>query len=1324
MDLSMRIKNLWLLSVCIIVTMDLFGSVERDRDVQLLATTDQSCVFQFSPVNFRLDTLNLNDKIYQKAQFHLVSYTGEPGAPMVPCRIISVGIPALGGVNVTVSKAEFVEKQGIRLLPMPTLTREDNLPGEDYSEGPVYQRSGYLPGPLFEVDEPEMFGDQRIIRIKVYPVQFDARENTIRQYTEMVFQIAFEGRTDEGGAEVNTGDEEIYRRTLVNYSQVKRWRINYPRKPRRKANVTQAGEVYKIQVSEEGLYQVSGSFLTGQGIDIGSIQPSTIKVYNNGGSELPRGLSTHRADSLIENPVLLFGMEDGRFDASDYFLFYGKGVTGWEYDPFVGRYKHYINHYTGQNTYWFVFNDGSYGQRISTVTLPSYPEPGVQAVTTFRDLYFYEQDITNHMKSGIHWGGPLFTAPTSTRSFDLQFNDTIISDTLRFHFRFMGAALGLNQFQIRLNEQTFKTVQFSGTSQSGGPRINFSSTSAELSVASLSGSDVLTFMYLGLDVGSKAYLDWFEVEYGRSLEAHDGKLRFYSPVTEGRYEYRLSGFGTEPIVLDVTHIEDIRRFELRSDAGNRVFVDSVRADEPRDYISVESSAFLTPEGMQRDEGSDLRDSDHHADLVIITHSDFYDQALRLQAMREEHDSLSVFVADIQDIYDDFSWGLFDPTAIRDFVKYAYENWSGRIAYLLLFGDGDYDYRNYQSTLDKNWIPPFEHDGTTESTSRATDDWYTYVSGNDTRMDLAVGRLPVQTPEEARAMVDKIIGYETDPVRGDWRHLITMVGDDEKAQSGDENEVTHTRATEVIAENIIPQLFNFKKIYLTEYPEEITVEGRRKPAAREDLVEQINQGTLLVNFVGHGNEHLWAHERVFDRQTVLPLLQNQERFPFFYAATCAFGLFDNPEEQSFTEDLINAEGKGAIGVIAATRFCNAAPNEALNKAFMSALFSDHGPTLRVGDAMRMAKLNTYSTVNNEMYHIFGDPTMRLGVPRYRAVITDIEPDTLKALSLISVAGKLEKNGGDWMDFSGRIDIKAFDSKKVVVYTTQYGTQLSYLLPGNAIFRGEAQAENGDFQISFIMPKDIFYGGHTGRITCYYWNEEADGGGYWGDIEIGGSSDLEDARGPDISLYFEGREDFVTGGMISGKPKLVAGIVDNKSGINITGEIGHKIILTLDGEDKTDVTDYFHYDQGSYLQGKIHYPLSDIESGEHELNLKAWDNANNSSEQSILFRVTPQGKLLIEEVLNYPNPFHSSTHFTFQLNLDADVTIKVFTVDGRLLRQFDSIMGEPGFNLIPWDGRDDMGDELANGVYLYKIIARAHGEEEEMRTEVIGRCMVMR
>ena len=1289
------------------------GSIKAEGDFHILSSSEKGCVVAFSPAHFRLETLILNRKQYQMATFDMSSPWGEPGEPTLPCRVLVVGVPPRGDVSVTVDASDFVEKQGVRLAPMPELRQKDGMGWEVYQEGSAYQKSGFVPGPLFIADKPAFFGSQRIVRVRVYPVQYDPAEDKIRIYTKIIFQIHFTSEPSEDTVlKERIGQEGVFRKALINPSEAKKWRIRPERKWKKRSEILSWGERYKIPISEEGVYKITGAFLKNHDIDIAAIQPSTLKMYNNGGRELPRNLDESRPDSLIENPVLLVGMEDGRFDENDYLLFYGKGVKGWEYDRTAGAYHHYIHHYTDQNIYWLTFNDGKSGKRIPTVASPS---GNFQQKSTFRDHSFLEQEIYNLLKGGIHWVGDQFKNG-DTKSYKINLQYPVPDDTLRFRFQFQGFTSGTHQFHVQFNDALIETFLFAGT--------GLTLKTAVLVGQAKQGENTLSFQYSGSGLEPEAYLDWFELDCGRMLRNSGGRLRFFSPLQEGFFQYILSGFGEKPQVWDVTDISNISSLELSLGSdGLWAFADSAFQEAPKTYLAFETSGIMVPNTIQKDEMSDLRNPANGSDLIIVVHRDFYNQALRLKALREEHDSLTVFIADIQDVYDEFGWGLFDPVAIRDFVKYACEDWTIRPTYLLLFGDGDYDYRNFLSNQDKNWIPPFEYDGLTDSGTRASDDWYTYVTGTDFYMDLAVGRLPVQSEEQARAVVDKIVQYETNPAWGDWKNLVTLIGDDEKGQFGDENEITHIRATEDMAENTLPQFFNFEKIYLTEYPEEFI--GRRvKPKVNEDLVEQINRGTLWVNYIGHGNQKVWAHEWIFRSDSDLPRLNNREVLPLFYAATCSFAWYDNPEEQSFGEELLYAEGKGGVGVIAASRLCSSGANEALNKAFATFLFSSQGPTERIGDALRLAKLFVTSTVNNEMYHILGDPTMRLGVPQYRAEFTSVEPDTFKALSVVTVQGQMERDGIPWTDFNGTVALKVFDSKRDILYTTQYGTELPYRLSGNAIFRGETRAENGQFQISFVVPKDISYGGHSGRIGSYFWGNDADGAGYRDNIEIGGSSDLVDIRSPEIELYFTENENFVSGGMVLEDPELVAVVRDDTSGINITGEIGHKILLTLDTENKVDVTDYFQYNEGSYLEGKLQYQLTNIGEGEHNLSLKVWDNANNSSTQFLEFRVVPRGELLVEDVLNYPNPMSTSTYFTFKLNRDAEVDIKIFTVDGRLIKRMEGILGEPGFNMIAWNGRDEEGDELANGVYLYKVNATAHAEGKDLKKEAIGRLMIMR
>ncbi len=1282
-------------------------------ELKLTSSSERGCVVSFVPGDYKIETIKYGGKKYELIKSKKWGYWGKKGEPMIPSRSVVLAIPDGAEVEVKLRSSNFREVNSVRILPIPFVRKDkNNLSKEYYKEGEIYNQRGYWPQQPYMVESPGYFGDQRIIRIHLFPIQFNAIENKIRIYSELIINVSFMG-PEKPKTDIKRRNETIYKRAILNYSENRSGQKKENSVVKKRIKKAVNGEFYKIPITKEGIYKITGSFLKKHKIDIESIKPSTLKILNNGGRELSRDIGDHSSDTLTENPILLFGMDDNSFDKSDYILFYGRGVNGWEYNPSENRYEHYINHYTDKNIYWLVFNDDLSGKRV--VTKKQATPSGAETVESFQEHIFLENEMNNPWKGGIHWLGTLFSNNNKSKDYSVVLRDPVGgSQNLYFRFKFLGHTYGTHMFTIKWNGNVVKNVQFTGAYQ----KIDETSKS----VSDIGTQNTLTLQYTGYGSQPQAYIDWYEIGYERKLKPFSGTVRFFSPEEEGYYKFHLSGFSKEPLVLDVTDIGNIKKIELLSSSGNWTFTDSIESYSPRIYIACDESGFRSVETIIQDSPSDLKNPSNGADMIIVSHGEFIEEAERLKSMREEQDTLSVEVVDVEDVYDQFSGGLFDPVAIRNFIRFAFENWSVAPSYLLLFGDGSYDYKSILPYSQKNWIPPLEYDGWSDDGARASDDWYTYVSGNDYYMDLSVGRIPVQNREEAKIAVDKIIEYETSNNMGDWRNLITIVADDEKAGSQSMNEITHTRASEYIASEIPPP-FDITKIYLTEYPEVITAEGRRKPEANTDLIESINRGTLFVNYIGHGNNKLWAHEWIFHRDIDFPNIDNQKKLPLFFAATCSFGWYDNPEEQSFSEILLNTENRGGIGVIASNRLCIASYNEALDRTFVSNLLGSQDTRLRVGDALRVAKLALSNTVNNEKYHLLGDPSLRLSSPRNLCLFTTIEPDTFKALSKIEVRGQIEKNGQIWDDFNGTATLKGFDSKKDVTYTTEAGSQISYTLWGNPIFRGDVEVNQGRFEASFIVPKDISYGAHTARLSCYFSNDQTDGHGSKDSIEVGGSSELIDTKGPEITIYFKGHENFVTGEMINQDPELITRIRDDKSGINITGEIGHKIMLTVDGEQNNDVTEYFHYDEGSYLEGTLQYQLTGLELGEHQITLKAWDNANNSSTQSILFRIVPREEIRIERVFNYPNPFSTSTHFTFEINQDAEIEIKIYTTSGLLIKHIERVEAQPGFNMIHWDGLDDMGDRLANGVYLYKIIAKAHIDGKRIRKEVLGRLMII-
>ncbi|HEX9973287.1 MAG TPA: C25 family cysteine peptidase, partial [bacterium] len=535
---------------------------------------------------------------------------------------------------------------------------------------------------------------------------------------------------------------------------------------------------------------------------------------------------------------------------------------------------------------------------------------------------------------------------------------------------------------------------------------------------------------------------------------------------------------------------------------------------------------------------------------------------------------------------------------------------------------------------------------------------------------------------------------------------------------------HIPDAEYIAERLIPPNYNVKKIYLTEYPaiHDATISGIRKPAAREALVKQINKGNLIINFIGHGNEQLWTHERIFVLSDDLPLIDNGQKQAFWIAATCNFGRFDNPDFQSFSEQLTTIANKGAIAVFSPCRLADAAQNVSLNEAIYRYLFSQDKRPNRIGDMVLLAKNSLGNSENSQFYNLLGDPTLRLTMPSCTVNIDEHQPDSLKALCRMEVGGSVEHFISGTSQSEGQILFEAFDSRKDRAYRVNEWRNYYYKLPGNTIFRGIATCTDEQFQVRFIVPKDITYGGKEGRFNVFYWNNNNFGSGYLNNIAVGGTGkNISDTDGPMIRIGFNGQS-LTNHENVPANPMLYLTIADSVSGVNIAGDIGHEIAMVLDDAQEKQIilNDFFQYDKDSYLAGNITYPLGNLSEGMHSIQVKAWDNNNNSSHFEAGFTIVSLDKLVLHDVFNFPNPFAAATDFTFWVNQDCDVAIKVYTLSGRLICRLDNLSATSGFNHIFWNGEDGDGNILANGVYLYKVKAN----HDRSQAERIEKCVIMR
>ncbi|MGA9406423.1 MAG: type IX secretion system sortase PorU, partial [Bacteroidota bacterium] len=551
----------------------------------------------------------------------------------------------------------------------------------------------------------------------------------------------------------------------------------------------------------------------------------------------------------------------------------------------------------------------------------------------------------------------------------------------------------------------------------------------------------------------------------------------------------------------------------------------------------------------------------------------------------------------------------------------------------------------------------------------------------------------------------------------------------------------------LARAYVPAAFDLKKIYEEAYPTVIASTGRTKPAARQAIIDQVNQGTLVINYTGHGNPTVWSHETILTENDVMTQFFNANALAFFVAATCDWGRFDDAGSQSSAEEAIVNPNGGAIGVITPDREVYSDQNFDLNILLYQSLFSTDlfSLTPRLGDALMVTKNNNALSdlENNRKYHLLADPTLRLAIPHLVMQIDSINGkpvsnatfDTLQALSKVTVTASIRDNNGAVQNInSDSALVTIFDAEPTdSVYDSGINSDgstwqhsFTFLVPGATIYRGDNTIHNGRVSATFIIPKDISYENKQGKVSVYFSGNGTDGRGYTDRVIVGGTSTslVNDTQGPTINIYFDTRS-FRSGDLVTENPMLIVDLTDS-SGINDAGSgVGHGLEAWLDGDSKSiDLTDFYTGAKDNYQAGTIEYQFTGLAPGQHTLAVRAWDVYNNSSTSQVGFSVASGTSLALENVFNIPDPVRSTTTFTFQHNqlTPINVEIKIYTVAGRLIQVLSSNSYPERFVEIPWDCRDRDGSKVANGTYFYKVIAKT--VDGKFTNEALGKLSIVR
>ncbi|MGL4956036.1 MAG: type IX secretion system sortase PorU [Bacteroidales bacterium] len=1078
------------------------------------------------------------------------------------------------------------------------------------------------------------------------------------------------------------------------------------------SSVLSSGRWIKLKIKKTGVYKLSRQQLRQWGFN----NLTQVSIWGNGCEELPRLNSVENIDDLRQIPTV---------QTDDGILFYAEAKNTWKQDTQKQFFFHIQNE----------FSDISYVYMASHLKpkVVSKIEQATSRATYSTNTYDYrdyrERIDTSLLRSGRRFFDNVFDAVRERNySFSIPFIDRSNS-RLKAQICVASQSQNNSSVDFTFNDRSPLSLVIKAT-PSG--HYMYADTLFAKNISVTSENITINMKYNRPTPSAWAVLDFITINARAELRLDRVQLPFRDAQTVGVSaitEFRIITTRKNIRVWNVTHLHAPQEVMGIPSSGNlNITLPTSRLSE---FIAFTEDMAMTPEFESEVKNQNLHGSTP-SKLVIISHPAFLSQAERIASFHRLHDKMSVQTVTTEQVYNEFSGGIPDVSAIRNFMRMFYRrNPSTAPQYLLLFGSGSYV--NFSAKKGVGHIPTYQSNISLSSDNSYTSDDYfgvlndsAYLSdfGMIGKIDLAVGRLPVYNSLQANTLASKIENYYSD-INSDWISHCIFIADDEDAN-------VHVSQSEVFGNYLLDSFPSYfvKKIYLDAYQQTSSPMGKRYPDATEDIASAIGSGAFLVNYVGHANDQWLSHEQVVTTSDINKW-NNRNKLPLFITATCEFSRFDDPARLSAGEQVLFSTRGGAIAMLSTTRLVYSNGNAALNKMFIEALFSQNknGQAQRLGDAVRFTKNNTQTGVNQLNFSLLGDPALKLLLPTTTLSLSSIngvpmpKGDTLKALDKSSIIGSTKNSTHDTLIIS----IYDKEHKKSTLGNSGQ-TPFIYREQNSLLYRGKVSTLDGVLATNFIVPKDIEprYGWGKINITGKSQNTILASSTK---VIIGGASSnpIVDTSPPQIRMYMNS-EQWVNGGITNESPTFVATLNDS-SGINVSGSgIGRSIILTLQPSNKNYIlNNYYTANVNNYTSGRIEFPLPPLDKGNYTATLKVWDIANNTAEQSINFVVADEEKLTINKLLNYPNPFTQTTVFFFEHNrpyTNMEILIQIFTVSGKLVRTIHQHLANTSELRSPpieWNGLDDYGDKLGRGTYLYKVKVRCCNGENAEKVEKLVKLM---
>ncbi len=1336
------------------------------KSYEVLSVKPGEVVVRIQPTYSTNQVKDSSGRAYTEMTFADGVLTDSAGAPEVMRLPLSFLAPNRQPAHVEIVSQSLEVLPGIALAPVPTNSRRN---GEMKREYIIHDDRYHATRSdnLFSVGAVSPFRTAFSERIVISPIGYDAATESITRVKSLTLRITFEDASHfsvQEGVTISPQEAGLFRSLFLNGSVASfytsasaEW--TYALKSREKqsfsAMSTQSAPSQWLQITtnSEGVYHISVQNLANNGIT-GSINAGSIELFGVGGAMLSENV-TDSSGEWMECPIEVRTSDGGVTDL----YFYAAGASVWRYDGNVGGTDglfHNLNPYTSSGHFLLKIGGALLGSGLRVATQADVPTqvPVIsnRVVTATCHEVDHTMEIGNIGREMLDQG--------MTQGIPMQVNldapgYTGDSSVLRVAYDGQIDTADTGFVSVQVNNQTTGKIP----SRLGGvPDRNWDHTL--VIDRSITAPITLGLTFSSSSVTANAWFDFAELIYRRGTDVGSQSIPFMLMDNGGAFQYQFTNANGGEL-WDITNA--LAPHIVASASGDNISATlQGQRGAMRHFIAFSAQSVLAPTTIVLLAAPPVLRSticQSGAEEIIVTPEAFLAEANQLAKLREQGgqatEAMSAVVVTIESIYQEFGYGNKDAVALRDFMSYTMHHAATRPSYLTLLGTGHCDYQNRITTA-PSWLPMYEDDAdlnapgvfrtSTDGIPYPDDAFFVHLTPNapGNVYDLAVGRISARNEADALTYISKVQQYEHASDTGAWRSLATFLADDRNDPENTPpiDPLNHLGDTEGEISHLQDRVL-VHKVYEVSYPTAYAADGQRlKPGVNSAIVDAFNSGTVLFSFVGHGNPTVWTHESVLSVPTSINQMNNFDHLAYVTTATCDFSEYDNFADFSGGEEFLMSPNGGAIGLLGTSRSLTA--GEPMEQYFYKTLFqqdSGHG-TSTVGQAYLVGKASGGDYV---FFYLLGDPAQRLLVPKMYVAFDSVNGvplgvgTRLPALSQVHLSGSIQTGTGSsaTMDpkFNGVVTVTLYDTPTLEHATSTFLPDTfeirdSYWVDGPILYRGTATVTDGQFNVSFIIPRDVKLDSGYAKLSGYAYSA-ADARTALGDnqgihlISSDSANAIADSTGPSLKLWLGSRA-FQSGDAVSMHSTIIVDVNDLHGLNTSTASIGHSFVGWVDdAEDSVvDLASTYIGKQNDFTTGTSEQAVS-LPAGHHTMHVRAFDTYDNATFASVDFVAKGGTPYQLYDFSVVPDPMIDHTTISFvqpgQAGSLVNVTLFIYTTDGRLVRTLTASSRESVIQ-IPWDGRDASETTVANGAYMF--VLNAQDVDDGTSSSATGKCIVAR